>query len=247
MLDCIHRRWDENDILRRYVRCPRLGSVPSVRFVPISPELLHPSMTEPSSADIPLRAEIGRKLLHLLALVIPIGIWLLGRDIALIFLAPLTAVAIAADVLRTRSAGFNRFIYRLFGFMMRREELPPVGGPVVINGASWVLISALLVTALFPINIAALAIATFMLADAAAAVIGRIWGQINWPRSQRTLEGSAAFFVVAFGILSAFTQLTVWQVVVVALVGTLFEVSPRILNDNVRVPVALATAMILLG
>src|SRR5690625_6921736 len=74
MLDCIHRRWDENDILRRYVRCPRLGSVPSMRFVPISPELLHPSMTEPSSADIPLRAEIGRKLLHLLALVIPIGI-----------------------------------------------------------------------------------------------------------------------------------------------------------------------------
>lgn len=247
MLDCIRRGWDENDILRRSVRRLRLISVAGVRFVPISPELLHPSMTEPSTADIPLRAEIGRKLLHLLALVIPIGIWLLGRDIALIFLTPLTAIAVAADVLRARSAGFNRFIYKVFGFMMRREELPPVGGPIVLNGATWVLISALLVTAIFPINIAALAIATFMLADAAAAVIGRIWGQVNWPRSQRTLEGSAAFFVVAFGILSAFTQLTVWQIVVVALVGTLFEVAPRILNDNVRVPLALATAMILLG
>lgn len=204
-------------------------------------------MTEPTSADIPLRAEIGRKLIHLVALVIPFGMWLLGRDVALAVLIPLSVVALAADILRTRSVAVNRFIHTVFGFLMRREELPPVGGPVVINGATWVLLSALLVTVLFPLNVAVLAITTFMIADAAAAIVGRMWGRLNWPRSKRTLEGSAAFFVVALVILASFTELPLHLLMLVAVVGTIVEVTPRILNDNVRVPLALAAVLHLLG
>ena len=71
----------------------------------------------------PFRNELLRKSLHLLALVIPAGIYVLDKPLALFVLAPLSLVAIGADVLRTRSEGFARFIARFFGYMMRPGEV----------------------------------------------------------------------------------------------------------------------------
>ena len=68
--------------------------------------------TAPSAADIhtpiPYKAEVLRKAIHLLALVVPLAMALLGKTGALILLVPTTVLALSGDVLRVRSAWPSR-------------------------------------------------------------------------------------------------------------------------------------------
>ena len=209
--------------------------------------------TAPSAADIhapiPYKAEVIRKAIHLLALVLPLGMALLGKATALILLVPTTALALAGDVLRVRSAWFAGLVERIFGFMMRGEEQPPVGGPVTINGASWVLLSATLLTVIFPIRIAVVAFTMFMLGDAAAALVGRRYGRIHWGRSPRTVEGSLAFLVVGLAVmelLDPYSGIVFWIGAVSVAAATLAEVPAGPFNDNLRVPMVAAALLFVL-
>lgn len=209
-----------------------------------------PHMTAPAQ-EIPFSAELSRKALHLLALVVPLGMALLGRTYALWVLVPLALLALAADVLRTRSAGFAGFVQRWFGWMMRAEELPPVGGPLRLNGATWVLVSAALLAALFPLRIAVPCFVMFMVSDAAAALVGRRIGRIRWAGTRRTVEGSLAFLAVGLGIMAGFTSsvypgLVFWMAAVATLLGCLAEALPGPFNDNLRVPLVAATTLFVL-
>lgn len=189
--------------------------------------------------EISFSDEIKRKALHLLALVIPLGIWLTGRTLALIVLATLAALAVLADILRTRSQRFASAIYRYFALLMRPEECPPLNGPIVLNGATWVILSALLLIVLFPVEVAVGAFTTFMIADAAAAVVGRAIGRRRWPRTSRTVEGSSAFFVTGLSVMLAFGWTSFWISVISVMAGTAAEIPSGPLNDNIRVPLVI--------
>ncbi|MEM6782679.1 MAG: phosphatidate cytidylyltransferase, partial [Bacteroidota bacterium] len=143
------------------------------------------------------RAEIGRKALHIGSLLMPIGLLALGREIALWVFVPLALLALSCDVLRTRSPGFHRFIAWVFGGIMRPQEQPGLYGPIVINGATWMMTAMALTTLLYPEPVAAAAMAMLMLGDGAAALIGRRYGRHRWPASPKSLEGSAAFALAA--------------------------------------------------
>jgi len=199
----------------------------------------------PETASLSYRGELLRKALHLLALSIPIGMLHVTRPTALAVLWPLALAALGADVLRARWPAFHRFIQRLFGGMMRPEELPPPGGPVAINGATWVLLSSALLATLFPLPLAATAFAVFMVGDAAAAVVGRRFGRHRWPGSRRTIEGSLAFFGAAL-LTALFFPIPLLHGVLAALLATALEVLPLPLNDNLRVPLAVALLLWLL-
>ena len=131
-----------------------------------------------SAPVISYRAELGRKALHLGALVIPLGILLLdgetvaGLPLSVVILAPLAALALVLDVARVRSPGIRDFLHRWFVWLMRPEEVPPLGGPITFNGATMMCTSAALCAALFPAGIAAAALAMLMVGDGAAAIIG---------------------------------------------------------------------------
>lgn len=202
--------------------------------------------TSPSPRPIPFAAEVGRKALHLIALIVPLGMELLGQRVALLVVAPLCLLAVSADFLRAHSDGFARFIDTIFGPLMRDEERPPVGTKVVINGATWVLITASILLVLFPVAIAVPSFVMFMVSDAAAALVGRRYGRTHWGRSARTLEGSAAFLVVATGVMALFPSIPFWIGVACAVAGCLAEALPRPLNDNLRVPVLTAAVLTLL-
>ncbi len=209
--------------------------------------------TASSAADIhtpiPYKAEVLRKAIHLLALVVPLAMALLGKTGALILLVPTTVLALSGDVLRVRSAWVARLVARIFGFLMRPEEQPPVGGPVTINGASWVLLSATLLAVVFPIRIAAPAFAMFMLSDAAAALVGRRYGRTHWGSSPRTVEGSLAFLLLGLGImalLAPFSDIVFWVGAVSVGAATLAEVPAGPFNDNLRVPMVAATVIFVL-
>ncbi|BBM69405.1 diacylglycerol/polyprenol kinase family protein [Rhodothermus marinus] len=193
----------------------------------------------PQTASLSYRGELLRKALHLLALSIPIGMLHVTRPTALAVLWPLALAALGADVLRARWPTFHRFIREIFGGMMRPEELPPPGGPIAINGATWVLLSSALLATLFPLPLAATAFAVFMVGDAAAAVVGRRFGRHRWPGSRRTIEGSLAFFGAAL-LTALFFPVPPLHAVLAALLATVLEVLPLPLNDNLRVPLAVA-------
>jgi len=195
---------------------------------------------------IPFTAELGRKALHLIALIVPLGMALLGQHVALLVVAPLCLLAVSADLLRAHSDGFSQVIDSIFGPLMRDEERPPVGTRVVINGATWVLITATILLVLFPVSIAVPAFVMFMVSDAAAALVGRRYGRIHWGRSARTVEGSAAFLLVATGIMALFPAIPFWVGLACAATGSLTEALPRPFNDNLRVPVLTAAVLALL-
>ncbi len=181
-----------------------------------------------------------RKSLHLLALVIPIGMLFLGKNTSLLLLVPFCLLALFLEVARVKSSKIARFVDYVFGTMMRPEERPPLGSPVVIKGATWVLFSSTLLVLIFPVKIAAVSMIMFMLADAAAALVGRRFGKFNWGSSSKTMEGSLAFFVVAMTALLFFDILAWPECLLVAFVAMLLELTTGPINDNVYVPVCTA-------
>ncbi len=200
----------------------------------------------PEATDIPYRAEVWRKAIHLLALVVPLGMALLGKAWALAVLVPLALAAVSADALRVRSDWFAQRIQRVFGPLMRHEERPALGEPVTINGATWVLLSAMLLTLIFPIRIAVPAFVMFMLSDAAAALVGRRFGRHRWPGSRRTLEGSLAFLGCGLVIMALFPSVVFWTAAVSVVAAMGAEVLRGPFNDNLRVPLVAATVLFLL-
>lgn len=221
-------------------------------FVVFTPAIYHqPGMETLDTVSappepIPYREEVKRKAIHLLALVVPLGMALLGKLWSIYLLVPMAILAVCADILRVRSEAFARFIHRIFGSMMRLEERPPLGGPVTINGATWVLLSAAVLALVFPIRIAVPSFVMFMLSDAAAALVGRRFGRLHWGNNPRTVEGSAAFIGTGLVVMAFFSHIAFWIGAVSVVIAALAEALPGPFNDNLRVPMVAATVIFLL-
>lgn len=189
-------------------------------------------------------AELGRKALHLLALIIPLGMWGLGTPLALYVVGACALVAIFADVSRAYSSVFNEWIRWLFGPLMRVDELPGVGKGVTFNGATCVLVGATLLALIFPLRVAVPVLTMSMLADAAAALVGRRLGRHPWGPLSATVEGSAAFVVTGLAVMSGFSFLAFGPAVVSVLVAAVVEAVPAPINDNIRVPLMAAVVLV---
>ena len=198
---------------------------------------------------LPYRVELQRKAIHLGALVLPLAILTLPTPLARGALTALAVFAVALDVARQRLPAVHEVLVdRVFGWMMRPEELPAFGGPIVFNGAVWMCLSAAACAWLFPPGVGAAALAMLMVGDGAAAVVGRRFGRTRWPGSPKTAEGSAAYVVAAFltGLVVATwpsVGLTLLACAVGAVVGAALEALPIPVNDNFRVPVLSGLAM----
>lgn len=190
-------------------------------------------------------AEIRRKTLHLLALVIPFGMWWLGTPLALYSVGALTVVAVVADLIRAYSSSFNDWIRWIFGPLMRDEELPMVGERITFNGATCVLIGAFLLILLFPLRVAVPVLTMTMLADAAAALVGRRWGRHRWGPLPATVEGTAAFILTGLVVMIWFPFLPLGPAIASVIVAAIVEAAPLPVNDNIRVPITAALVVVL--
>ena len=197
-----------------------------------------------SASSLSYAGEVGRKALHLLALSIPFGAWAVGMPTALYLLAPAALVAGAADVTRAYSESVNAVIRGIFGALMRAEELPAPRPGVQFNGATCVLVGAAAMVALFPLRIAVPVLAMAMLADAAAALVGRRWGRHTWGALSATVEGTTAFVVTGLGVMAFFSSVALGPAAGGVLVGAGIEALPLPVNDNIRVPVAAAATVV---
>lgn len=166
---------------------------------------------------------------------------------ALAILVPLTVAFVAADVLIHWSKPVRRFALQLVGPLLRPHELR--SDRLLLNGASYVLISACIVIALFPKLIAITSFAILIISDISAALVGRRYG--THPFLDKSLEGTIAFFVsalIVIGVIGACYHVPAVYFVIgtcAAAVGALAEnLSIRLkMDDNVSIPLSIGAVM----
>ena len=207
------------------------------------------------------KEEITRKLLHLFALLMPLGIfyfprWSLPSYLSIGILAFLLGGSLIIENLRFRFPAVQKLFFTFFGSMLRDEESAKTTGSTFVIGA------ALLCAILFrnSPHISFMVLTLFILGDGIAAIVGLSMGRIKI--GKKSLEGSAACFLLCMalfygifpllpGLLDQWgNRIPFIVAVITSFAITLFEliplkVSPKlIINDNLAVPVIAGYTML---
>jgi dolichol kinase len=205
--------------------------------------------------------EITRKLLHLVALAMPLGIfylprWSLPKSTMTIFLLALFAGSVIVEMSRFSSPNIQRVYFKFFGSMLRKEER------FKITGSTWVICAAALCTILFPnaTYVSCMVLSLFVIGDTVAALVGISAGRIKI--GKKSLEGSLACFfsciILSYGLFPFLPglldpwggRLRLPIIVVTAAVVTVFELVPLriaknlVINDNLAVPIIAGYTML---
>ncbi|MDM8551623.1 hypothetical protein QUF72_16165 [Desulfobacterales bacterium HSG2] len=206
------------------------------------------------------KQEINRKLFHLFALLLPVGIFYFPKIFGIselmvtAIIAFLLTVIVAIETLRFRYPKIHEIFQTCFRSMLRKEEGETITGSTYFIGA------ALICSILFPKapHISFMSLTMFLLGDAVAALVGLSIGRIKI--GKKSLEGSLACFflcvILCFGLFPYLPSLLdAWGgavplplIFIVSLAITIFELIPlRIknftLNDNLYVPVVAGLVM----
>jgi len=183
-----------------------------------------------------LIVEIKRKVLHLFAIFIPLFVIYLSTELSFLLLLFTVAIAITLDKVRNKDILISRLYNRFFATMLRDHEK---NGS--LTGATYFFISLLLSFLFYylflglDIRIVAIAYIAFMLADAAAALVGKFFGKIKIYKS-KTLEGLLACFIVSFLIGFPVLNSNLLLLAVFSASIALLELFIDQLDDNLVVP-----------
>lgn len=143
-------------------------------------------------------------------------------------------VSFIFDFLRLRDHRFNSQFMKFFSAFIRRTETNRY------NGSTFLCLAFFLVIFFFSRNVAITAMFFLSLGDAAAELGGKNFGRMKI--FGKSLEGTAAFFLVAF--LTAYVLIEDWKIALIgALAGALVELFSFELDDNLTVPIGSAIAL----
>ncbi|MGB2770146.1 MAG: diacylglycerol/polyprenol kinase family protein [Candidatus Zixiibacteriota bacterium] len=200
--------------------------------------------------EISFYNEFRRKAIHLFALTIPIGYFLLPKTPSLLILSPFVAGAIMIDIVRLRKLPLHGFLNRLLGPILRDHEEED------FVGASYILSASFLSILLFHKSVAMAAISFIILGDIAAALIGRRFGKTKIPWSltkvnpfgndRKSLEGSLSCLLMCLVVAMVIPQLPLWIGIIGAVTATVAEGISLPINDNFSVPLLSGLCMQLL-
>ena len=188
------------------------------------------------------RKEVMRKLIHMSSLVIPLGYrFVLHEDRKLMFmiLLPVTVGMLVIEIVRLEHKTFKRIFHKVFGIMLRRHEVSN------FTGATYLMVSAVVCIAFFPgDNIAFLALSSLAVGDTLAAIIGMTMGKRKIAGTKKSLEGTLACFTgtMAYGLLLGVAPVLT---MVGGIAAALSELSRVPVDDNIKIPLAVALAMAL--
>ncbi len=207
------------------------------------------------------KQEINRKLFHLFALLLPVGIFYFPKifgisDIMVTVIIGLLLMTIAGvEILRFKYPEIHRIFQKIFRSMLRKEEGETITGSTYFIGAAFIC------SVLFPkdAHISFMVLSMFLFGDAAAAIAGQSIGRTKIGR--KSLEGSLACFmlcmIICFTVFPLLPLLLdAWGGVVplplifiTSFTITIFELIPIkigrnfTLNDNLSVPVIAGLVM----
>jgi len=202
-------------------------------------------MTPSDRATIHYRDEVVRKLIHLCSLSIPVIYYFITRNEAIIILSIFTFIALLIDLSRLFFPGFGKIFLLFFGFLLRKHELD--NNKKNLNGATYVLISALICVLLFPKIIFVTAFSILIISDSLAALIGRKFGRHKF--LSKSLEGTLAFFLSGSVVvlLSPKIEDTLIEFLIgifaVAIGAIVENISFGWMDDNLSVPISIGLTM----
>ena len=173
---------------------------------------------------------LKRKLFHLLAgAIIPLVYLFLpiSRPLALKLLFPVLLLSAFLEYKRLLDEQFQQWFMRYLSVLFKKDEAQRVNSAVTMVAACFMTILY------FPKPMAIAAMFILNLADPVASMVGIRWGRIAI--GKKSLEGSAAFFLVALAVLVCFFPLKL--AVPVALLAAIAEllIAPP-LDDNFLLP-----------
>jgi dolichol kinase len=202
-------------------------------------------MTPIDNGTIQYKDELFRKLIHLTSLSIPIVYYFITAETAAIILGILATAALIIDLSRYLHPETGKIFYKIFGFLLREHELDHKRKN--LNGATYVLISALVSVLIFPKVIFITAFSILIISDSSAALIGRKFGKRKF--LSKSFEGTLAFFVSAC-IVILFTPKVSGFVeeyligFAAAFVGAIVEnISFKLVDDNLSIPLSVGFTM----
>lgn len=176
------------------------------------------------------RKELLRKLFHLYQLIVIVGYILLryylSERIATFALAILLMIILEYEFLRLE---WKVKIPDPFGIMRKHEEKSA-------TGTLFLVLSTIVVFAVFDFKIAIVALLITVFGDLASAIIGIGWGKVRIYNG-KTLEGFAAGLMVNLFIAAIFLWEYPLLVVVMAIVASVVELFTYKLDDNLTVPI----------
>jgi dolichol kinase len=202
-------------------------------------------MTPIDNGTIQYKDELFRKLIHLFSLSIPIIYYFITTEAAAVILGIVAAFALIIDLGRYLHPETGKIFYKTFGFLLREHELDHKKKN--LNGATYVLISALISVLIFPKVIFISAFSILIISDSAAALIGRKFGKRKF--LSKSLEGTLTFFVSAC-IVILFTPKVSGFIeeyligFIAAFVGAIVEnISFKLVDDNLSIPLSVGFTM----
>lgn len=200
--------------------------------------------------SVDFKAELVRKGIHLFSLIIPVIYYFIPKEIALFILVPMTAVFVTIDLARYDVPFISKLFYKFFGFLLRRHEMDRQKH--ALNGATYMLISAVICVIIFPKYIMISSFVVLILGDASSALFGKRFGRhriLPGRGIPKSYEGSLAFVVagIAAVLLTPKIHYLPLEYVIggaAAVVAAAAEVlSYSIVDDNIAVPIAFGITM----
>jgi dolichol kinase len=177
-----------------------------------------------------------RRLFHaVLGLGCAVLLWTVDppRTPALVGCGSLALLLLAADLIRLAVPRLNVVFFRTFRVLTSPREARGIAS------STWYVVGILACLVLFPMGIVVPAIIVLAVADPAAHYVGRRWGARQLGTG--TVEGAAAFVMVGFLLLRPFVP--GGTALVAALVAALAELLPWKLDDNLVIPLSVATVL----
>ncbi|APF19534.1 phosphatidate cytidylyltransferase [Caldithrix abyssi DSM 13497] len=183
-----------------------------------------------------LRMLLQRKAIHFATALIPLYYHYSHNELAVKWLTVVLAVGfLTADLLRLKFSLAKKIFLNIFGKLLKQAETERR-----LTGATMLFVGMAATVILFKEKQAVPALLFVALADPLAAIVGQLYGKnYFW---EKTLEGSAAFYLTASAIILIFTSYSWWGLVV-AIIVTGVELLPMNMDDNLVIP--LATAFLL--
>lgn len=209
------------------------------------------SLSETTPLDkgtIGYRDELVRKSIHLLSLSIPVVYYFITRELALSILVPLTVFSLVVDIGRYFHPTLGSHFYFLFGFMLREHEKDEKRKS--LNGATYVLLSAVICIWLLPKVFVLTAFSILIISDTMAALIGRKFGRHRFLR--KSLEGTLAFFISACVVVMFSPKVDGYVLeyvigITACAIGAIAEnISSGWADDNLSIPLSIGLSMWLL-
>lgn len=179
----------------------------------------------------------SRKIWHFLILVLIIQPFQWDQTFVKLSLAGTISLFLMVEYLRyLKLEPFGELLdAKLRSFADFRDER----GPIIISYI-YLIIG---VTTPFLIHDSPVGLISLGVGDSTASIVGKYCGQLKWPNTSKTLEGTMAFFFSTFTVgaickyyLGYFQELSLSNWSVVCLMSALLE-GNSILNDNILIPV----------